>query len=48
MVVCTSIWIVHNYLAGSLGAVLMEIFFLSSNLAEYFRYYIRPAKQVLS
>lgn len=48
MVICSSIWIIHNYLAGSPGAVLMEIFFLSSNIVGYFRYYIRPRKQVLS
>lgn len=47
MLICTSIWIVHNYLAGSPGAVLMEFFFISSNLVGYFRYYIRPAKQAL-
>ena len=48
MSVCTSIWIIHNYLAGSPGAVLMEFFFLGSNLVGYFRYYIRPRKQVLN
>lgn len=47
MVICTSIWIIHNFLAGSPGAVLMEILFLSSNIVGYFRYYIRPAKQLL-
>lgn len=44
MSICTSIWIIHNYLAGSPGAVLMEIFFLGSNLVGYFRYYIRPLR----
>lgn len=47
MFICTSIWIVHNYLAGSPGAVFMEIFFLCSNLVGYFRYYIRPKKMIL-
>ena len=47
MSICASIWIIHNYFAGSPGAVLMEIFFLSSNLVGYFRYYIRPQKQIL-
>jgi len=36
------IWIAHNYLAGSPGAVLMEAIFTVSNLAGYYRYYIRP------
>ena len=48
MLVCTAIWILHNYLAGSPGAVLMELIFISSNLVGYFRYYIRPARQVLT
>ncbi len=47
MLVGTSLWIIHNYLAGSPGAVLMEAIFISSNLIGYFRYYIRPKKQVL-
>ncbi len=48
MAVGTSIWLVHNILAGSPGAVIMEILFLSSNLIGYFRYYIKPARQALS
>lgn len=47
MCVSTCIWIIHNCFAGSPGAVLLEIFFLSSNLVGYFRYYIRPHRQVL-
>lgn len=47
MLVGTMIWIVHNYLAGSPGAVLLEAIFISSNLVGYFRYYIRPKKLVL-
>ena len=42
MLIGTMIWIVHNYLAGSPGAVLMEAIFTVSNLVGYFRYYIRP------
>ena len=42
MFIETTIWIVHNYLAGSPGAVLMETIFLVSNLVGYFRYYIKP------
>ena len=47
MLACTSIWIIHNILAGSPGAVILEIFFASSNLIGYYRFYIRPRKQVL-
>ena len=47
MLVGTSLWIIHNYLAGSPAAVLMEAIFIGSNLVGYFRYYIRPKKQVL-
>ena len=46
MFISTGVWLIHNYLAGSPGAVLMEIFFLGSNLVGYFRYYVRPRKQV--
>lgn len=42
MFVGTTIWITHNYLAGSPGAVLMETIFLVSNFVGYFRYYIKP------
>lgn len=48
MFVCTLLWIVHNSLAGSPAAVILEIFFVSSNVVGYYRYYIRPKKQVLS
>ena len=48
MFIGTSLWLIHNILAGSPGAVLMEIIFLGSNLVGYFRYYIRPKKQLLS
>ncbi len=48
MLVGTCLWIIHNYLAGSPGAVLMEAIFIGSNLVGYFRYYIRPKRQVLS
>jgi hypothetical protein len=48
MAVGTAIWLVHNILAGSPGAVVMECLFLGSNFVGYFRYYIRPARQTLS
>ncbi len=47
MLIGTTIWIAHNYLAGSPGAVLMEALFISSNLIGYFRFYIRPKNQIL-
>jgi hypothetical protein len=47
MLVGTIIWITHNYLAGSPGAVLMEALFICSNLVGYSRYYIRPKKLML-
>jgi hypothetical protein len=47
MLVGTSLWIVHNFLAGSPGAVLMEVIFISSNIVGYFRFYIRPKSQAL-
>ena len=42
MLIGTMIWIIHNYIAGSPGAVVMEIIFLVSNLVGYFRYYLKP------
>jgi hypothetical protein len=48
MLIGTIIWITHNYLAGSPGAVLMEALFIGSNIVGYFRYYIRPPKTDLS
>lgn len=47
MAVGTSIWLFHNILAGSPGAVVMEILFLGSNIVGYFRYYIKPARPVI-
>ena len=44
----TLLWITHNYLAGSPGAVILEIFFASSNVVGYYRFYIKPKRQVLS
>ncbi len=42
MLIGTMIWIAHNNLDGSPGAVLMEVIFTVSNLVGYFRYYIKP------
>lgn len=48
MLVGTSLWIIHNYLAGSPGAVLMEAIFITSNVVGYFRYYILPRRRTLA
>ncbi|WP_136795717.1 MULTISPECIES: YgjV family protein [Desulfosediminicola] len=47
MFVGTCFWLAHNILAGSPGAVVMEIIFISSNIVGYYRYYIRRPKQIL-
>jgi len=48
MFIATSLWLVHNVIAGSPGAILMEAIFMGSNLVGYFRYYLRPRRQFLS
>lgn len=48
MAVGTLLWLFHNILAGSPGAVVMETLFLGSNVIGYFRYYVLPAKRILS
>ncbi len=40
------IWIVHNTLVGSPGAVALETFFLGSNLVGYYRFYLRRPQAV--
>lgn len=47
MLVGTCVWIIHNFIAGSPGAVLMEALFISSNLVGYYRFYIKPKGQTL-
>ncbi len=41
MLIATSLWLVHNCLAGTPAAVLMEVLFIGSNLVGYYRYYCR-------
>lgn len=41
MMLASLFWIVHNILVGSPGAVILETFFLGSNLVGYYRYYWR-------
>jgi hypothetical protein len=48
MLIGTILWTVHNILAGSPMAVLMELIFISSNLIGYFRFYILPKRQRLA
>jgi hypothetical protein len=43
MLVATSLWLVHNCLAGTPTAVLMEALFIGSNLLGYYRFYCRRA-----
>lgn len=47
MLIGTALWIIHNILAGSPGAVQMEALLISSNLVGYFRFYLRPKNQAL-
>ncbi len=45
MMLGTVVWIVHNAIAGSPAAVLLEMIFLASNLWGYYRFYIRDGFQ---
>ncbi|PNQ54137.1 hypothetical protein C1141_17480 [Vibrio agarivorans] len=36
-----SLWLLNNYLAGSLVAVIMEALFIGGNLVGHYRYYCR-------
>lgn len=48
MIVGTTFWLIHNYLANSPIATLMEMVFLTSNLIGYYRFYIKPKKNTNS
>ncbi len=41
MMAATSLWLVHNCLAGTPTAVLMEALFLGSNIVGFYRFYLR-------
>jgi hypothetical protein len=41
MMLGTLVWIAHNAMVGSPGAVVLETLFLGSNLVGYYRYYLR-------
>lgn len=43
MMGATSLWLIHNCLAATPAAVVMEALFLGSNLLGYYRFYLRPA-----
>ncbi|MBY4675195.1 YgjV family protein [Marinobacterium arenosum] len=47
MIVGTSVWLLHNYLANSPVAVVMEALFIGSNLVGYYRHYIRPQRSAV-
>jgi len=42
----TSLWIIYNVLIFSPAAIVLETFFLSSNLVGYYRFYIRGRKSL--
>ena len=44
MMVATSFWIIHNTLALTPVAVVMELLFISSNAVGYYRFYIKKRK----
>ena len=46
MMGATSLWLVHNILAGTPMAVLMEALFLGSNILGYYRFYLKRAGRV--
>ena len=48
MMMATSMWLLHNSLAGTPTAVLMETLFLGSNFLGYYRFYLRPAGKIKS
>ena len=39
MMAASAIWIIHNVLAGSPGAIALEVFFLISNVVGYYRFF---------
>lgn len=41
LLIGTSLWLIHNILAKSPTAVLMEALFISSNLVGYYRFYLK-------
>ncbi len=41
MIAGSTIWIIHNSLAFTPVAVIMEVLFLSSNIVGYYRFYIK-------
>lgn len=47
MLIGTCLWLIHNILAASPAAVLMEALFISSNLVGYYRFYLKPKKKLV-
>ncbi|RQW28890.1 YgjV family protein [Rhodobacteraceae bacterium CH30] len=46
LMVSTCIWILHNSLASSPMAILMEVLFLAGNLVGYYRFYLRGDRRL--
>jgi hypothetical protein len=44
MIIGTSFWMFHNYLAQSPMAEAMELLFMTSNVVGYYRYYKKPVQ----
>ncbi|WP_028580872.1 YgjV family protein [Desulfogranum japonicum] len=44
----TLLWLIHNCLAGSPTAVLLETIFISSNIIGYYRYYLRKPEYTIA
>jgi hypothetical protein len=47
MIIGTSFWLLHNFLADSPAAVVMEALFIISNIVGYYRFYISPSRKSL-
>lgn len=45
MILSTSLWIIHNFIAWTPVAIVMEVLFVSSNLVGYYRFYIKKKKE---
>ncbi len=44
MMASSVIWIVHNIIAATPAAVILETFFLGSNVVAYYRFYVRDRR----
>ncbi len=46
MIIGTLFWLIHNIMAASPGAVVMEVLFLTSNLIGYYRFYMKKGLSI--